>query len=175
MNTLFQNAQLSIEELPSVAGVEWQGLNQAYLRVDLIGLWLFRLGVLGVFLVYTFFVEGFPPVVRWSIAGLWVFLLLLTTVLRYLGFRIKGYAVRQHDLMYRRGLLFRSVTVVPFTRIQHSEVEQGVIERQFGLSSLSVFTAGGSQSDLVIPGLKREDAERIRNFLSQKVAADEEE
>ena len=175
MNTLFQNAQLSIEELPSVAEVEWQGLNKAYLRVDLIGLWLFRLMVLGVFLAYTFFVEGFPPVVRWSIAGLWVFLLLLTTVLRYLGFRIKGYAVRQHDLMYRRGLLFRSVTVVPFTRIQHSEVEQGVIERQFGLSSLSVFTAGGSLSDLVIPGLKREDAERIRNFLSQKVAADEEE
>lgn len=175
MNTLFQNAQLSIEELPSVAEVDWQGLDKAYLQVDLIGLWLFRLGVLGVFLAYTFFVEGFPPVVRWSIAGLWVFLLLLTTVLRYLGFRIKGYAVRQHDLMYRRGLLFRSVTVVPFTRIQHSEVEQGVIERQFGLSSLSVFTAGGSQSDLVIPGLKREDAERIRNFLSQKVAADEEE
>lgn len=175
MNPLFQNAQLSLDELPSVAEVNWQGLDKAYLRVDLIGLWLFRLTVLAVFLVYTFFTSGFPPGVRWGIAGLWVFLLLLATVLRYLGFRIKGYAVRQHDLMYRRGLLFRSVTVVPFTRIQHSEIEQGVIERQFGLSSLSVFTAGGSQSDLVIPGLKREEAERVRNFLSQKVAADEEE
>lgn len=175
MNALFQNAQLSLEELPGVAEVDWQGLDRAHLWVDLIGHCLFRLVVLGVFLVYTHFVEGFSPVIRWSIAGLWVFLLLLTTLLRYLGFRIKGYAVRQHDLMYRRGLLFRSVTVVPFTRIQHSEVEQGLIERQFGLSSLSVFTAGGSQSDLAIPGLKKEDAERIRNFLSQKVGADEEE
>lgn len=175
MNSLFQNAQLALEELPSVAEVNWQGLDRAYLRVDLIGLWLFRLAVLGVFLAYTYFVEDFPDSLRWGIAGLWGFLLLLATLLRYLGFRIKGYAVRQHDLMYRKGLLFRSVTVVPFTRIQHSEIEQGVIERQFGLSSLSVFTAGGSQSDLVIPGLKREDAERIRNFLSQKVAADEEE
>ena len=175
MNLLFQNAQLSLEELPRVAEVDWQGRDNAYLRVDLIGLWLFRLTALGMFLVYTFFQDDFPAPVRWGIAGFWVFLLLLTTGLRYFGFRIKGYAVRQHDLMYRKGLLFRSVTVVPFTRIQHSEVEQGVIERQFGLSSLSVFTAGGSQSDLVIPGLKLGDAERIRNFLSQKVAADEEE
>lgn len=175
MNALFQNAQLALDELPKVAEVDWQRLDRAYLRVDLIGLWLFRLTVLAVFLAYTYFVTDFPVYIRWGIAGLWVALLLLATLLRYLGFRIKGYAVRQHDLMYRRGLLFRSVTVVPFTRIQHSEVEQGVIERQFGLSSLSVFTAGGSQSDLVVPGLKREDAERIRNFLSSKVAADEEE
>ncbi|MEQ8704757.1 MAG: PH domain-containing protein [Phaeodactylibacter sp.] len=175
MNPLFQNTQLSIEALPSVAEVDWQGLDKAYLRVDLIGLWFFRLVVLGLFLAYSYFVTDFPAGIRWSIAGLWVFLLLLATLLRYLGFRIKGYAVRQHDLMYRRGLLFRTVTVVPFTRIQHSEVEQGVIERQFGLSSLSVFTAGGSQSDLAIPGLKREDAERIRNFLAQKLASDEEE
>lgn len=172
---LFSNPQVAVSELPQSASVQWARLHPAHLRVDLLGLWLTRLFLLGLFLAYTYFTPDFPAYLRQGIAGLWVFLLLAATLLRYLGFRIKGYAVRQHDLMYRRGLLFRSLTVVPFNRIQHSEIQQGVIERQFGLARLSVFTAGGSQSDLSIPGLSWEEAERIRNFLSQKAATDEEE
>jgi uncharacterized protein len=170
---LFENPQVPLAGLPSAAEVSWARLRPAYLWADLIGLWLGRLLVLGVFWGYTYFTPNFPAELRQGIAGLWIFLLLASTVVRCLGFRIKGYAVRRHDLMYRSGLLFRRVTVVPFNRIQHSEIQQGLIERQFGLSQLSVFTAGGSQSDLAIPGLAWDEAERIRNFLSQK-AADEE-
>lgn len=59
---------------------------------------------------------------------------------------------------------------IPFNRMQHSEVLQGVIDRQFGLARLAVFTAGGSSSDLVIPGLEAEQAYRMREFLGEKVA-----
>lgn len=175
MDAIFTNEQVSVGALPRAESVAYEPLAAAYLRVDLLGLWLGRLAILFVFLVYTYITKDFPDWLRWGIAGLWVFLLLLSTVIRYFGFKIKGYAVRQHDLMYRRGLLFRTLTVVPFSRIQHSEVQQGVIERQFGLAKLAVFTAGGSQSDIMIPGLKREEAEQIRQFLSQKLASDEEE
>lgn len=175
MDSVFTNVQLSVEELPRAASATYEPLAPAYLRVDLLGLWLGRLAILFVFLVYTYLTKDFPDWLRWSIAGFWVFLLLASTAIRYFGFKIKGYAVRQHDLMYRQGLLFRTLTVVPFSRIQHSEVQQGVIERQFGLASLSAYTAGGSQSDIVIPGLKQEQAEQIRQLLSQKLAADEEE
>ena len=175
MDSVFTNAQLSVEELPRAASATYEPLAPAYLRVELLSLWLGRLAILFIFLIYTYLTKDFPNWLRWGIAGLWVFLLLASTLIRYLGFKIKGYAVRQHDLMYRQGLLFRTLTVVPFSRIQHSEVQQGVIERQFGLASLSVYTAGGSQSDIVIPGLKQEQAEQIRQLLSQKLAADEEE
>jgi membrane protein YdbS with pleckstrin-like domain len=175
MDSIFQNEQLPVGALPRAESVAYEPLAPVYLRVDLLGLWLGRLAILFVFLVYTYLTKGFPEWLRWGVAGFWSFLLVLTTVIRYYGFRIKGYAVRQHDIMYRRGLLFRTLTVVPFTRIQHSEVQQGVIERQFGLARLAVYTAGGSQSDLLIPGLKLEQAEQIRQFLSKKLAADEEE
>lgn len=175
MESIFQNEQLPLSALPRAESVAYEPLSPAYLRVDLLGLWLGRLGILVIFLVYTYLTKGFPEWIRWGVVGLWSFLLVLTTIIRFYGFRIKGYAVRQHDIMYRRGLLFRTLTVVPFTRIQHSEVQQGVIERQFGLARLAVFTAGGSQSDLLIPGLKLEQAEQIRQFLSKKLAADEEE
>jgi len=175
METLLANSQLKLEELPATTDVDFEPLTPAYLRVEMLGLWVARLGILFVFLVYTYLTKDFPSWLRWSIAGLWGALLIVSTIIRYYGFRIKGYALRQHDLMYRTGLLFRTLTVVPFSRIQHSEVQQGVIERQFGLASLAVFTAGGSQSDLMIPGLKQEQAEQIRELLSVKLALDEEE
>lgn len=172
---LFNNEQVDLTALPAAAEVDWTPLQQAYLQVNLISLWLTRLAILAVFLVVTAFQEDFPFWLRWSIAGAWMLFLLISTLLTYYGFKIKGYAIREHDLMYRTGLIFRKVTVIPYNRIQHSEMLQGVVERQFNLSRLAVFTAGGSQSDLTIPGLTRERAEQMRSWLSKKVEADEEE
>ncbi len=172
---LFANTQIDLAGLPRVADVTWSPLERAYLRVQMWSLYLFRLLILGIFL-FTAGVQGdMPWWLMGVISGGWILLLLLSTFLVYRGFRIKGYAVRNHDLMYRSGLLFRKTTVIPYSRIQHSEVHQGVIERQFGLARLAIYTAGGSQSDLTIPGLTKERAEQMRTFVSEKVASDEEE
>jgi uncharacterized protein len=172
---LFANAQIDLARLPRVAGVDWSKLERAYLRVQMLSLWFFRLLILGIFL-FTLGVQGDIPLwLMGAISGGWILLLLLSTYIVYRAFRIKGYAVRQRDLMYRSGLLFRKTTVIPYSRIQHSEVHQGVIERQFGLARLAIYTAGGSQSDLTIPGLTKERAEQMRTFVSEKVASDEEE
>ena len=77
--------------------------------------------------------------------------------------------------MYKQGYLWRSNTVIPFNRIQHAEVTQGPIERMFELSVLRVFTAGGSASDIAIPGIRPDEAHRIKEFILSKTAADEEE
>lgn len=172
---LFKNEQLDTSALPAAERVEWEPLQQAYLQVNLISLWLTRLVILAIFLVVTAFQEDFPFWLRWSIAGAWMLFLVISTLLAYYGFKIKGYAIREHDLLYRTGLIFRKVTVIPYNRIQHSELLQGVVERQFGLSRLAVFTAGGSQSDLTIPGLTHEQAEQMRSWVSKKAEADEEE
>lgn len=172
---LLQNDQIDVSKLPAAEQVEWVSLQPAYLQVNLISLWLTRLAILAVFLVVTAFQEDFPFWLRWAIAGAWMFFLIISSLLTYYGFKIKGYAIREHDLMYRTGLIFRKVTVIPYNRIQHSEILQGVVERQFNLSRLAVFTAGGSQSDLIIPGLTRERAEQMRSWVSKKVEADEEE
>ncbi len=172
---LFSNPQLTLEDLPTVSAVEWTGLSSKYLQVQMWSLWLVRITILLFFLLYSFVYPNFPAGWRWPVAGGWIFLLIISTLIRYYGFRIKGYAVRAHDIMYRTGLIFRKTTVIPYNRIQHSEIQRGLIERQFFLATLAIYTAGGSQSDLAIPGLTEEQAERIRTFLSKKAEEEEEE
>jgi uncharacterized membrane protein YdbT with pleckstrin-like domain len=85
-----------------------------------------------------------------------------------LGYNIRGYILRERDLLHRRGVIFKTITSIPFNRVQHCEVSQGPIQRFFGLNTLQVFTAGGSNSDLSIPGLKGEQAQKIKEFILKK-------
>ena len=70
--------------------------------------------------------------------------------------------------MFRQGILFRYVTIVPYGRIQNININEGPIERAFGLSTISLDTAGGSLSDVSIPGLERTEAERIRDLVTRE-------
>lgn len=70
-------------------------------------------------------------------------------------------------LRLERGVMFRSESVVPYTRIQHVDTNQGPIERSLGLASVTVHTASGSSSSLTIPGLLPTDAEALREQLAQ--------
>lgn len=92
-----------------------------------------------------------------------------------LGYRKKGYALRERDISYKEGVLWKSHTVIPFNRIQHSEVTQGPIQSVFELSSISIYTAGGGASDLTITGLQQKEAHQIKDFLLQKLSRHEEE
>src|SRR5687767_1810122 len=52
-----------------------------------------------------------------------------------------GYRVEEDELAVRHGLLVRSLTVVPFGRVQHIDLAQGPIQRPFGLATLVLNTA----------------------------------
>ncbi len=167
---VFQNLSIQPEQLPAIATVEWRPLSGAYLQALVLRMWLFRLSVLAVFAVAALLSPAIPlTLILWVSAG-WLILALATMAYLKYRHRAMGYAVREHDLLYRSGLLYRRTVAIPFNRMQHSEVLQGVIDRQFGLARLAVFTAGGSSSDLVIPGLEAEQAYRMREFLGEKVA-----
>lgn len=79
--------------------------------------------------------------------------------------RRKGYALREREIFYRRGVIWRSYTAVPFPRIQHVETHHGPLERWFGLAALKVYTAGATKADLQIPGLPTDEADRLHQFL----------
>ncbi len=78
-----------------------------------------------------------------------------------------GYALRDHELLIRRGVLIKHIYAVPFSRIQHVDTHSGVIERSFGLANLVVHTAGTMLGSLTVPGLPKEDAEALRDYLSE--------
>lgn len=159
----FVNHQLPA--IPSVDAVTYLPLQPTYQRYSMIvaTIWLLillvtmyschALGWLGVHHVIG------AATIAWGLLACWI--LWITQQ----AYRIAGYAIRQHDIIYRSGYLWRSVTAVPYSRIQHTEVSQGPIGRLLQLYELQVFTAGGANSDLHIRGLDQHTAESIRAFI----------
>ncbi len=76
------------------------------------------------------------------------------------------YAERADDLLISRGVLWREETVVPYGRMQLVEVTSGPVERRFGLASVQLHTAAAA-TDACIPGLLPEEAERLRDRLTE--------
>ena len=152
--------------MPSVNEIQYRKLSPAYWRYAIVTT------------IVTFLVFLAPLLGVWVGAERWVAVLAtivwgvfftVSLILARYRYDIKGYVIRTHDIAYRRGIFFRRVTTIPFSRMQHCEIQEGPMERLFGISTLLVFTAGGSSSDLAIPGLPPEEAGRLRNYILQKV------
>jgi uncharacterized protein len=79
--------------------------------------------------------------------------------------RAWSFAEREDDLLVRRGLLFRRLSLVPYGRMQFIDVKAGPFERSMGLATVHLHTAAAA-TDARIPGLERVDAERLRDQLS---------
>ena len=81
--------------------------------------------------------------------------------------RAWGYAERDDDLLVVKGILFRSLVVVPYGRLQYVDVEAGPLDRRFGLAKVQLHTAS-SDSDAAIPGLPPAEAARLRDRLAAR-------
>jgi uncharacterized protein len=78
-----------------------------------------------------------------------------------------GYAEREDDLLVRRGVLFRTVVVVPYGRMQYVDVHSGPVDRMLGIARLQLHTASAG-SDAHIPGLPADEASRLRDRLASR-------
>lgn len=81
--------------------------------------------------------------------------------------RAMGYAEREDDLLIRRGILFRSMVVVPYGRMQFVDVSAGPLQRHLGIATVQLHTAAAS-TDATIPGLRPEEAELLRDRLAAR-------
>jgi len=86
---------------------------------------------------------------------------------RFLARRVMswGYAERNDDLMVRRGVLIRRLSVIPYGRMQFIDVTAGPVERALGLATLRMHTAAAA-SDARIPGLASDAAAALRDQLA---------
>lgn len=78
-----------------------------------------------------------------------------------------GYAERADDLLIRKGILFRSMVVVPYGRMQYVDVQAGPLARAFGIASVQLHTASPN-TDAVIDGLPPAEATRLRDQLASR-------
>ncbi|HLF65197.1 MAG TPA: PH domain-containing protein [Saprospiraceae bacterium] len=171
---IFQNVQIDLSLLPSAGGLDWKPLQQSYRRLLLlsVGLWCAVL-IAGITIAIP--VTQLPTWVPLLAYAVVIVFSLLQVIFIIKGFPYKGYALRMHDILYKTGWLYKKQIAVPFNRIQHVDIRQGVFERAFGLSKLNIYTAGGQGSDITIPGLLDEEAQHLKEYILRKTTAQDEE
>lgn len=164
---LYENLELKAGDLPDVVDVPYNAHPRRYLKFRIISL-VIVFTLVGIGLGFIWMTGNMYLSMGVSIA--WFLLLSLFIGFELRAFPRRGYLVRERDISYRSGLIFRDVVTVPYNRIQHSEVSSGPLERKMTLSTLKIYTAGGSSSDLSIHGLEPDEAMRIKEWLTEKTA-----
>jgi membrane protein YdbS with pleckstrin-like domain len=75
------------------------------------------------------------------------------------------YRVDPKGLRIRRGVFWRTTIWIPITRVQHTDVSQGPLQRQFELATLTVHTAGTANASIPLSGLEHGVATRLSDHL----------
>jgi membrane protein YdbS with pleckstrin-like domain len=169
----FSNSIIVPENLPSIEKKTFNLLDKSYLKILYIRIVVFFLFSVGGFVTFILVSEGIPGLAIVIISLVLACVVISSLLITILGFPRKGYLVRENDISFQKGIITYKLTTIPFNRIQHVEVNQGVLAKMFKLSSLKLFTAGGNASDLSIPGLPQEVAQNLKAFLSEKISEHE--
>ena len=121
-------------------------------------------------LVAAMVLELATPVWPFAVSGP-LFLVAAYFVIRFplRRYQARGYTMETDRLRVVQGTLFRSDTVVPFGRVQHIDVDQGPIERHYGLAKLVLHTAGNHNSSVALPGLPEETARDMRDTIRARI------
>ena len=166
----FSNETLDTSRLPKFEEVVFTALHPKYLRVVLINLAVvIAILILGPLLISIVNPEVFTGRV-WLILGISLPVVCVLIVLfSILGFQKKGFAFREHDVLYQYGVIATDTIIIPYNRVQHVALHEGWLSRYFGLAKVEIFTAGGNSSDIEIPGIEKEQAEKIKQLLMGKI------
>ena len=105
----------------------------------------------GVFILFTYLFVFLLPAIKWK---------------RW------RYEVREQEIELQRGIFIVKRTLVPMVRVQHVDTVQGPILKRYGLSTITISTAATVHE---IPALDMEEADELRNSISQlaRVAEDD--
>lgn len=161
---LFSNPQIDLSGLPAAEQLEMIPLEPAYKTVRYISAALIALVMIAIVWTVVLLESSLYP---WGYAVAMLITLLAIWMIVYNGisFAYMKYAVREKDISFASGWLWKSMTTVPFNRVQHCDIRQGILDRRFGLAKLTIYTAGGQSTDLMIPGLLPDTAEKLKAFI----------
>lgn len=146
---------------PDAVVDEWQRVSPKYVVVDLVGTLIFGVIVV-VATSIPAFLSGVPFL--WAIPVVIAVAFIVSLALTPRRVRALGYRLRDDDLVFRKGLMFRRVVAVPYGRMQLVDINRGPLDRAVGLSELKLVTAAAA-TGVTIPGLPEAEAESLRDRL----------
>lgn len=173
---MFENPEIAQEDLPEAAAVTWLPMDQKFLRrlmaQSAINVVVIMIAAAAFSTILKSLLMAENPDISFGI--LWA-IIALVAILQFVWPVISvpriAYAVRDKDILYKSGVFWRTVTAVPFNRIQHVEKSSTPLDRRFDIATLQLFTAGGAGGDLKIHGLSAKTAEKLRVFIIEKVGS----
>ena len=164
----FTNNVIDLNQLPRFETVEFQKLHPSYWKLVSINISILALILAAAIGIIYLFVEELRNKVPYFGVAL-VALIFLIFLFSRIAFRKKGFAFREHDVLFRNGVIATNTIIIPYNRVQHVALHEGWLSRYFGLATLEIFTAGGSSSDIKIPGIQKTQAENIKQLLMGKI------
>jgi membrane protein YdbS with pleckstrin-like domain len=80
-------------------------------------------------------------------------------------YRRLRYRVDPNGVGIHRGVIWRKTTWIPITRVQHTDVSQGPLQRTHDLATLTIYTAGTEGASIPLAGLEHGVAARLSDHL----------
>ena len=113
-----------------------------------------------------------PKWILWIlILAFFVYLTIVVLIIPPIRWRKWCYNVYDHEIDLKRGVFIEKRTLIPMTRVQHVDTEQGPLLRRYQLAVVSISTAATVHR---IPGLSVKVADELRDQIAQLAAiADE--
>lgn len=169
------------EQTPGpAADEEYRMLDPRTIHVQRIAGWIFT----AVFAVVALVAVGIVVLVADDMPGwlaellplLWLAVIVLLGAHGYRwpvrAYRHASYRMDARGIEIRRGVYWRVAINVPRSRVQHTDVSQGPLERRYGLGTLVIYTAGTDHARVDLAGLEHGEALRLREQLLPSGDAD---
>ncbi|OYU85228.1 MAG: hypothetical protein CFE24_02695 [Flavobacterium sp. BFFFF2] len=167
----FSNEMVNLDAWPTIEDVVFRPIEARYFKVFL-AQWLMIAFVL-ILLVGAFWLINelsFHYLLEATIGVVVLYGLLFGCF--WWSLKKKGFALREHDVVFRQGIIATDILIIPFNRIQHIAIHRGLLSRWFGLATFQVFTAGSHSGDLAIPGLDPTMAQQMKEVVLQYIQAE---
>ncbi|WP_027108391.1 PH domain-containing protein [Lacticigenium naphthae] len=145
-----------------------ESIKSVWKKTSLITFIIFMLAGIGVIGGLTYFdvVNDMWKLIGGGYFALIVLFYLLNFFLIRYRYEYFRYEITSTEVVFQQGFIFRSITYVPFSRIQHIETEQGPFLRREKLMELVIHTAATNHH---IAGLAMDEAQLLRQNLLVKV------
>lgn len=166
----YENPVIPYDDMPKYAKVVLEPIEKAYKKVLYIN-WAIAYAILLLTASLLFiFIKSMQ--IGWLIAAVALVIIILmaiTIASIEIGFKNKTWALREKDIIFKKGWLFQSTHIIPFIKVQHCVMHSGPISRRYGLASIKLMTAASQNIDISISGLKQATAEQLKVFIMEKI------
>ena len=166
----YNNPLIPIAAIPQYQEIPLQRIEPDYKKVLWFNWTIAYLFITG--LTVLIFITNEKIQTAWIITlAVFVFMSSIALVIASIeiGFKNRSWALRDKDIIFKKGWLFQRTHIVPFAKVQHCILKTGPVGRRYNLASLRFMTAASHQRDISINGLSLEDAEKIKEHARQAI------